>query len=39
MMLIIGIVSGLIIANKLIGIHIQSEIIDQEIQNELRIVK
>ena len=39
MIIVFSVASGLIIANKLIGIHIQSEIIDQEIQNELRIVK
>ena len=39
MMLIIGVVSGLIIVNKLIGIHIKSDFIDQEIEQELRIVR
>ena len=39
MMLIIGIVSGLIIANKLIGIYMQADFIEQEINEELIIVK
>lgn len=38
-MTVIGFASGLIIVNKLIEIHIQSDIITQEIQDELKIVR
>ena len=39
MILVIGVASGLIIANKLIGIYMQADFIEQEINEELKIVK